>query len=308
MLAEHRVRLDEMGGALRSCRALFCRMWGQGFYEPSTTGPSAAWSDFQLLLAGPDGTLWPTDLRRQPRSTAIKLLHQQADYCAALGLLVTAGEVADPASTLVRALIEYAARGYWILDPDPTVDHRGRCARAVLFELVSLSHARDAATKLPTSPELDASRAEAKTAFQAMKKAAEARFLDVILVNDPAQWSIEGQRYLSWTAIAEAWSAAHDTGVNGAALYKLLALLAHPQAYSATFGLHFDKDGVGTRILTITWVEKLVQLALVAFYSSLTLVANYLGHRPKELVNWEDDVEKILPSIFVTTPGADSIT
>jgi len=141
-----------------------------------------------------------------------------------------------------------------------------------------------------------------------MKKAAEARFLDVILVNDPAQWSIEGQRYLSWTAIAEAWSAAHDTGVNGAALYKLLALLAHPQAYSATFGLHFDKDGVGTRILTITWVEKLVQLALVAFYSSLTLVANYLGHRPKELVNWEDDVEKILPSIFVTTPGADSIT
>src|SRR6266568_1443936 len=122
MLAEHRVRLDEMGGALRSCRALFCRMWGQGFYEPSTTGPSAAWSDFQLLLAGPDGTLWPTDLRRQPRSTAIKLLHQQADYCAALGLLVTAGEVADPASTLVRALVEYAARGYW--NPRPRPDRR----------------------------------------------------------------------------------------------------------------------------------------------------------------------------------------
>jgi hypothetical protein len=45
------------------------------------------------------------------------------------------------------------------------------------------------------------------------------------------------------------------------------------------------------------WVLK---CAFVTFYSSLTLVANYLGHRPKELVEWEDDTEKVMPRIFVT--------
>jgi hypothetical protein len=154
---------------------------------------------------------------------------------------------------------------------------------------------------MPASPELASSRAEARTAFRDMKRTAEARFFDVRIADDPAGWSIEGQPYLSWTRITEAWSSAHGTGVNGAALYKLLAVLAHPQGFSATFGLRFDKHSFGTRTVTMTRVEKLVQLALAAFYSSLTLVANYHGHRPNELVDWEDYIERTMPRIFGTT-------
>jgi hypothetical protein len=80
----------------------------------------------------------------------------------ALSLLVTMGEMGDPASTLVRSLVECASRGHWILDHD--IDHRGWCARAVMFELVSLYHPRHAATNLPAGAELTTTRADARTA------------------------------------------------------------------------------------------------------------------------------------------------
>lgn len=167
-----------------------------------------------------------------------------------------------------------------------------------MLELVSLYHARDAASDMRADAELTKHRAEAKAAYKRLKKTAEARFADVVLADDPAKWSIGGHRYLSWTEVTESWSAAHDTGVSGSGLYKLLSVLGHPQGYSATFGLQFDADGTGIRVISISRVEKLVRLAIASFYSALTLLANYTGHRPKELVEWEDRIEKALPGIF----------
>ncbi|MDT5024323.1 MAG: hypothetical protein QOE61_749 [Micromonosporaceae bacterium] len=305
VLANHRQpRLDDLAAVLASCREIFQTMWALDFHEPSSNRPSAAWSDFQMIMTGPGRAMWPMDLNRQPRSVAVKLLHQQADYCFALGLLIEAGEGGDPAATLTRSIVEYGARGFWLLDPDPEVDHRGRCARAVLFELVSLAHAREAASHMPDTPEHRQHRARAKAAFKKMKAVAEAGFADVSLIDEPARWTVEGQRYASWTEITQSWAEAHRTGVSGAALYRLLSVLGHPQGFSATFGLRFDTGGTGVRTIPIDRVEKLVRVALAAYYSALTLLATYTGHRPKELMAWEDRLEAVLPGFFTPEPLA----
>lgn len=295
-------RLDQLGALLCSCRDLYFAMWDLNFHEPASQHTSAAWEDFRMLMTGPDGKVWPSDANTVPRSVAVKLLHQQADYCYALGLLVASAEGGDPASTLLRSIVEYAAREFWVLDPDVAVDHRGRCARAMLLELVSLHHARDAAADLPADPVLTEQRDAAKTQFKQMKQVAAARFNDVELANDPGKWSIEGHRYASWTDATEAWARANDIGVNGAGLYKLLSVLGHPQGFAATFGLTVDPTGRGTRTITIRRVEMLTQAAVAAFYSALTLLANYTGHRPQALLDWEDRADQVLPDIFAALP------
>lgn len=286
------VRLDELATVLHSCRDTFLSMFGLGFQEPSAG--SHAHGDELLLLQGADGNLWPKDILRQPRAIAVKLLRQQADYCVALGQLIGEGEAWDPASTLARSIVEYAARIYWVLEP--TAEHRSRCTRAELMELVSLHHARDAAKDMPADDDLNAHRELAAAGFKQMKNAIKQRYTNVEMAREP--WTIEGQAYPSWTDATKAWSAAHGTGFDGGALYKLLAVLAHPQGFSATFGLTFDADGTGTRSIELARVEILVQLAMAAFYSGLRLVANYTGHEPPVLLEWEAQIERVLPRIF----------
>ncbi len=287
-------RLSELGALLRSCRAIFMTMFEHGFHEPSTTQPSEAWADFQMLMAGPKG-LWPNDFNRQPRSAAVKLLHQQADYCHAMGVLVAVPEVRDPIATLVRSVVEYGCRGFWILDP--AADHRTRCIRTYLLELVSLLHAGSAYKLAPPGPARDAAKTNGKAQFRAAKtRAAEMFWPDgTKLADGPSKWTIEGHGYASWTTITEAWAAAHELGLDGAALYAVLAIGAHPQGFSATAGLSFDSDGHGTRVFTVDHVEKQVRLAIASFYYTLALVANYHGQRQALLVSWEDEMLRILP-------------
>lgn len=111
-----------------------------------------------------------------------------------------------------------------------------------------------------------------------------------------AGWStIEGHGYASWTTITEAWAAAHELGLDGAALYDVLAIGAHPHGFSATARLSFDSDGYGTRVFTVDHVEKQVRLAIASYYA-LALVANYHGQRQASLVSWEDEMLRILPA------------
>ncbi|XTZ13903.1 hypothetical protein ACQSSU_20615 [Micromonospora echinospora] len=289
-----RERLAELGRLLRSCRAIFLALFEQGLHEPSTTQPSEAWVDFQTLLAGPAG-LWPRDFVRQPRSTAVKLLHQQADYCSAMGVLVSVPEVGNPVASLLRSIVEYGCRGFWLLDPK--VDIRVRCVRAYLMELVSLHHSGSAYKLAPAGPARAAARAASRVRFRTAKERAARLFHTdgTSLADDPGKWTIEGCRYSSWTEITAAWTEAYALGLDGGELYKLLSVDAHPQGYSATGGLTFDADGQGIRVFTVEQVEKRVRLAIVSFYGALTLVADYHGHRPRLLVEWEDKVLRVLP-------------
>jgi len=293
-------RLRELAALLRSCRTIFMTMFEHGFHEPSADRPSESWADFQMLLTGPKG-LWPNDFNKQPRSAAVKLLHQQADYCYAMGVLVAVPEVRDPIATLLRSVVEYGCRGFWILDP--AADHRTRCIRTYLLELVSILHAGSAYKLVPAGPDRAAAKANGKARFRAAKARAAELFWPngTNLADDPTKWTIEGHGYASWTTITEAWAAAHELGLDGAALYELLAVGAHPQGFSATAGLIFDSDGKGIRVFTVDHVEKQVRLAIASFYYALVLVANYHGQRQPPLASWEDEMLRILPGAVGST-------
>ncbi|MER6589661.1 hypothetical protein [Micromonospora chalcea] len=298
-------RLAEFGTLLQSCRTVFLALFEQGLHEPSTTQPSEAWADFRTLLAGPAG-LWPADFVRQPRSTAVKLLHQQADYCSAMGVLVSVPEVRDPVAGLLRSVVEYGSRGFWLLDPEAGI--RVRCIRAYLTELVSLYHSLQAYKMAPEGHARTAAKADGKARFKAAKASVAQLFQTegTSLADDPGKWTIEGHRYAGWTEITRAWAKACAPGLDGAALYELLAVGAHPQGFSATAGLTFDADGQGTRVFTVKQVEKQVRLAIGSFYSALTVVANYHGqHQQQLLVDWEDELLRVLPGVLTTSKAGE---
>ncbi|WP_028183512.1 hypothetical protein [Salinispora arenicola] len=297
-------RLAEFGTLLQSCRIVFLALFEQGLHEPSTTQPSEAWADFRTLLAGPGG-LWPADFVRQPRSTAVNLLHQQADYCSAMGVLVSVPEVRDPVAGLLRSVVEYGSRGFWLLDPE--VGIRVRCIRAYLMELVSLYHSRPAYKVAPKGYARVAAKADGKARFRTAKVSVAQLFQTegTSLADDPGQWTIEGHRYAGWTEITRAWAEACAPGLDGEALYELLAVRAHPQGFTATAGLTFDGDGQGTRVFTLEQVENQVRLAIASFHSALTLVADYHRQRQQLLADWEDEVLRVLPGVLTTSKAAE---
>jgi len=240
--------------------------------------------------------MWSNDFNKQPRSAAVKLLHQQSDYCHALGVLVAAPEVRDPIATLVRSVVEYGCRGFWLLDS--SADHRVRCIRAFLLELASLYYALPSYKLVPANQ-----RDAAKAASSARYKAAKARAAELFqpdgtnLADDPSRWNVEGHSYASWTTITQAWAEAHDLRFDGSALFEPLAVGAHPQGFTATTGLTFGTDGHGTRVFALDQVEKQVRLAIASFYYALTLVANYHQQRQPALVAWEETVMATLPGM-----------
>jgi hypothetical protein len=164
-------------------------------------------------------------------------------------------------------------------------------------ELVSLLHAGSAYKLVPPGPDRAAAKTNGKARFRATKaRVAELFWPDgTKLDDDPSKWTIEGHGYASWTTITEAWAAAHELGLDGAALYDVLAIGAHPQGFSATAGLSFDSEGYGTRVFTVDHLEKQVPLAIGSFYYALAPVANYHGQRQASLVSWEDEMLRILP-------------
>src|SRR5664279_3110557 len=134
MSGDARNRVAALAALLRECRDVYFAMFRNGL--TAVQKPSQASFDFASTQSGPAGP-WPADFVQAPRDLAVKLVRQQADFCAALGALVEAGEVFDPFSTVLRTSFEYATRALWVLDP--TVEHRVRCIRATLMA-VSYTH------------------------------------------------------------------------------------------------------------------------------------------------------------------------
>lgn len=117
---------------------------------------------------------------------------------------------------------------------------------------------------------------------------------------DPLKWTIEGVGYASWTEAAETWSKIENTGVSGRAIYNQLAVLAHPQGYSATVGLRPDPaDASGTiRLVDLIRVEKAARITVQSFYSALTMLTSYHGLRSKIVSRWESEIQAVFPTFF----------
>jgi hypothetical protein len=292
-----RERLAELGSLLTDCRTVFIAAFDDGMLDPREHSQTA--HDFALRLSGPGGP-WPEDVNIRPRALAAKLVRQQVDYCVSLGVTVGAGEVFDPMSSLVRGIVEYGTRAFWVIDPsvndaaDTEAGHRIRSARTMLTELVSVHHYREA---LSDREDVDEARARLKQSWRRLRDLARAMFANVAIDGDPGRWSLEDVAYQSWTAIASTWAALEGSGVHGGRLYQLLAVESHPQGFMATRGLRPSEDGP-VRAVTMDDVETRVQLGVVATYSALTLLANYHDYSSPIIADWEARIEATLPGAF----------
>jgi hypothetical protein len=297
---EQRARLAELAAALVDCRSVFLAAFEDGVLEPRDGSQVA--HDFALELAGPAGP-WPGDINIQPRTLAAKLVRQQVDFCACLGISIGAGEVFDPISSLVRGAVEYATRAVWVIDPsandphDTTAGHRTRSARTLLVELVS---AEEFINAFKGRDDVADELARIKAARLRLRELARAMFDHVDLSSDSrSNWSVGGQRYSSWSAIAKAWAEMESAPVHGGKLYGLLTVESHPQGFIATRGLRPTDTGPA-RAVAMDDIERRVQLALVASYSSLMLLANYHGYSSSILKDWETRTQTALPGVFRT--------
>lgn len=295
--AEQRARLAELAALLNGCRDVFIAAFEDGMLTPAPG--SQAEHDFALRLEGPAGP-WPGDVNIQPRALAAKLVRQQADYCVALGALIVAGEVFDPMSSLVRSTFEYGIRTTWVIDPSvddlehPEAGHRARSARTLLMELVSIHHFRDA---LSDRDDVDERKEQLETMWHRLRSLTDAMFSDVVIAGGPAKWQLEGVGYQTWTTIAGTWAALEGSPDLGESLYQLLAVEDHPQGFTATRGLRGAPDGP-ERATDMQDVTNRVQLAVMSFYSALTLLANYHGYRSRIITKWEAQIEAVLPAAF----------
>jgi hypothetical protein len=290
-------RTVELAKLLLSARTVYTAMWNSGFFEPNQEHTSSGGIDFRMLMMGPGG-MWLLDLNTLPRDIAVKLTHQQADYCFALGLIIGAAGTRDPAATLVRSTVEYTARTLWLVNPAD--DHRAHCCRAFLLELVSLQRSINAAQGMPN---LASEVATHQGQLDDLKADAASRFNRVHTPSKVDGWMIEEQRLPSLTGTVNAWADAHESDVDGVSLYRTLSASSHPQGFSATAGLAIDEDGAGVRVPSLKVAENHAQTALAAFYSSLALVANYNAQRTAELAEWEEQLARIMPASFRNAPA-----
>lgn len=285
--------LRELAHTLKACRDVYLAVWAEGL-EDARKG-SQAYADFNRAEVGPGGP-WPDWVAPATRTTAVRLVRQQADICVAVGVLIGAYELFEPVYSLARSAFEFGLRAYWLLDVE--ADLRQRCARARLMELVSVHHLRDAARDRPDAAERQADLAEMKAGAQKQKAMIAALFDDVQLADDPTKWSIEGTRYESWTDIAERWLARAGSNTAGGGLYKLLAIRAHPQGYSATQGISIDGNGIVQRSTSIGEIHRVANMVMSTFYLSLVLISTYHGLESQVIKHWEAEVERQFPRIF----------
>lgn len=299
MPEDARDRVAALAALLRECRDVYFAMFRNGL--TTVQKPSQASFDFASTQSGPAGP-WPADFVQAPRDLAVKLVRQQADFCVALGALVEAREVFDPFSTVLRTSFEYATRALWVLDP--TIEHRVRCIRATLMEIVSFD-------QLALSRHGMGDSNEHRVARRARRRKLLARvrglYAGVIVADDPLESTIEGVGYDTWNSIAGLWVTITGAPIPGASLYNTLAIGGHPQGFAATTGLSFTgRDDDGARSITIDDLTNRVQLAVVAFYWSLTMIGNYHCHDLQSPIidQWEHSIESVLPAAFTTATEA----
>jgi hypothetical protein len=89
--------------------------------------------------------------------------------------------------------------------------------------------------------------------------------------------------------------------------YGFLSNYVHPTPYPLRELVAIgDRDGEGVPELTrdIEFHERLTRLVVVPFYNALTYVASYHGWAVDRHKQLSDDIDRLLPGVFVDGPSA----
>ncbi|WP_157930755.1 hypothetical protein [Glycomyces xiaoerkulensis] len=292
-----RARMLEIQGLFNESLSILRSLQQSGALHIDENRPSQAAMDAAMTLAGPSGEWKDSQHCLRPRALALKFVHEQAGFCRSLALLT-----ADPYHSfdsmcvISRAIAERSGRIAWILDP--TVDHKIRCARAYLVDLVSLHHLVPSRLIEPSDGVAREKKAKDKEKSKAMKREAKELFDPATFENEPSTWNVAGETYISWTDALMNWARANELSIDGEALYNLLAVTSHPQGFTAVAGTDRHPYHVGVLGLKTSQVEKTLRLSLTLYYSSLTQCANYHGVDEQAYSGWEAKISEVYPGFF----------
>ncbi|WP_133248769.1 DinB family protein [Williamsia muralis] len=294
-------RLDELAELAEACRSAFLKVSTQSHWRPA--GGSAA-EQYQNNITDPavsDHIRAGYDLVSE---VVVTYLEVAAGHFGGLAALFRRREVMFAPLPLVRSIIEHAAHTIWVLG-DGKGAANDAVARAYLEEFVSWEFAKEAAGRMGSKTSTDYK--DAVKRWKTIRDRAIAAFPGTT-PTDLGKRTLGGQslpgpeeavRQMFVFINREAGGTVDDRQARG--IYSFLCSGTHPSTYQAQqLRVPVDHgDHAGSILqMDVEFLEKVLALAVVAFYNALGYTMAFLGadNAPHDVLT--EKVVDVLPTVM----------
>lgn len=296
-------RLNELAELAEGCRSAFLEMSAQSHWRPAGGSQAERWQNDITDPAVSDQVRAGYDLVSEVVGTYLEIA---ANHLGGIAALLRGREVMFAPLPLVRSIIEHAAHTVWVLG-----DGRGAAndmlARAYLEEFASWEFAKQAAGRMGSKTSPDYEHAERR--WKTIRDRAIAAFPGTTPTDlgGPAR-TLSGQtlpgpeeavQQLFDLIYREAGGTVDARQAQG--MYAFLCSGTHPSTYQAQqLRVPVDHgDHAGTILqMDVESLEKMLALAVVAFYSALGYTMGFLDadNAPHEALTGK--IEDVLPNVL----------
>lgn len=224
-----------------------------------------------------------------------------ADLLGGLASLCRGRSVLFSLFPQVRGVVEHSVRIVLLLDSDPDVDPRRRCARAVLEELLSAEEAVKAASRLGGrgSEAHKVTRAELKELREVVVPlVAGVQAANAVVEGKPSDWTIAGEKLASptdaVTRFGERWG---SSGREWTGTYDALSAYSHP----TLLGMDFYDEAKGQPVLSTDaeTVDRIMRFAVVPYYQALRHHLAFNGWQSAAFDEWEASLKIVFPGVVM---------
>lgn len=297
---EDRVRFLELAQPYLLCREAFRDMAAE---NQTLCAPGSVAKQDEAVLLAREPPVAPTS-QRLISHMANLYLYAASEHIGGLIALYAAEEVLLSPLVLARCAIEHSAHTVWLLG-DRATTPEDRLARAFLEVIVGAEQAKMQAGRLTGRG--GQAHTGRRDFYKAVKGDVEATFgapphddkgrpwVNGQCMPTPEQIVVEMNRLASQPLT--------DDEIQGT--YGYLSNFVHPTSYALQelFEVH---EEAGERIpelaRDIEFHNKLARLTVVPFYHALFHTSSYHGWNGQRLLKLNDDVDRLLPGVFVAGP------
>jgi hypothetical protein len=293
-------RFTELSELYAACRSALRGVTEETQSRPAPNSPAAL--DMQALV----GREPPIAATAEVLIVGIVQLYLYAasEHLGGLASLYAAGEVLVSPLVLSRCAVEYSAHVLWILG-DPTEESEDRLARAFLEEIFGAEQSKMQAGRL-----FDKSSEEHRLRtkyYTAVKRDAEASF-DPPHRNDNGRPMLRDHLLPGPEEMVLRMNRAGSRPISDEAMqgtYGFLSNYVHPTPYSIReIFAPRERDGEMVPELQrdLDFHDRLARLVVVPFYYALGYATTYCGWAPGHYTRLTDDIDRLLPGVFVDGP------
>lgn len=296
-----KARFAEFAALYLACRQAFRELTEQTQSRPYPNSYAAR--DAQALLAR-DPPIAETSERLITWLVQL-YLYAASEHLGGLGALYAQHEVLIAPLVVSRSVLEHSAHAIWIIG-NANDDPQDRLARSFLEEVLGMQQAKVQAGRLLTKSSAEYQRRS--ELYRTVKRDAEFTF-EPPHRDDMGRPMLRGQRLPSPGAMVMLTNRvlSHplpDDVMRGT--YGFLSNYVHPTPYPVR-ELFIVRESEGGTVPELTvglgFHERLTKLVVVPFYNALTYVASYHGWPSARHAQLSDDIDRVLPDVFVDGPS-----